>query len=321
MSDFKSIFGESAINFSNVSSNVGDSFISTGSRSLNNILTGNSEVGIVQRRMYELYGNEGCGKTTIALEAVASCQKFNGVAMIIDVEHALDPTYCKSLGIELNNVYVAEPDCGEQTFDMIAWGIENNVDLVIVDSVAAMSPRAEIEGEMGDANMGLHARLMGQGLRRTTNMLTKKRKTSIIFTNQLRMKIGVLYGNPETRPGGKALKFFASGAIIDLRDPRGQKVVEQSIETGKIINAKTTKNKLFQPYLTCKIHFDYGTGVNRIKDILQVLKESDLCEFTKKTVSIEGYKRMNIETFSDRMKKDKKFKGNIKLLLSGEENG
>lgn len=664
--NFKKSFGENAIDFSDVSSNIGESFISIGSKALNNILTGNALVGIVQRRIYELYGPEGCGKTTLALESVSSCQKNGGTAMIVDVEHALDPIYCRKLKIDLEKCEVGEPETMEQTFDMIQWGIENNYDLIIVDSVAAMSPLAEIEGDMGDANMGLHARLMGQGMRRITSMLTKKRKTSIIFTNQIRMKIGVMFGclhgdvkvpladgrsftireivekkikgevwaydeinkkfvnskiigyhkngkikrredfihfitngietkngffgftvtpehkiltkegwknskdikigdkilskytskinetlkdflygvfigdsylspvsknsvslilcdnvnenylkwkldklekfynfykngknyvitaeyellkmkklfdnrnpiimlknysdlsmalwimddghydhsyghnryiisikrfknnkrvldeisellfdlgfnssynlndgslsfsveatnliaskiakyipecmqyklpqqyknkykefilynkeeykecyvnvlkkrissrrqfknkikydltienysnylvgnidngiivhnSPETRPGGKALKFFASGAIIDLRDPRGQKTIEGKIETGKIINAKTTKNKLYQPYQTCKIHIDYGKGVNKRKDLLQVLKEKDLCEFTKKTISLEGYKRMSHADFSQMLKEDNELKDYIKELLN-----
>lgn len=320
MSGFKGTFGESAIDFTDISSNVGESFISTGSRSLNNILTGNSEIGIVQRRIYEMYGPEGCGKTTLALEAISSCQKNGGRGMIIDLEHALDPIYCKALGIKIEDCEVGEPGTMEQAFDMIQWGVADDIDLIMVDSVAAMTPRAEVEGDMGDSNMGLHARLMGQGMRRVTSMLTKKKKTSIIFTNQIRMKIGVMFGNPETRPGGKALKFFASGAIVDLRDPRGQKTVEDKIETGKVINAKITKNKLFQPYLTCKIHIDYGKGINKVKDMLQLLSVKGMCEFTKKTVTIEGYSRMSLDDFPSAMKEDKEFRKYIKTLLTGKDN-
>jgi recombination protein RecA len=318
LSDFKIVFGESAINFSDVSSNVGNSFISTGARTLNYILTGNPDIGIVQRRIYEYYGPEGCGKTTLGLESISSCQKGGGKAMIVDVEHALDPTYCKSLKINLNKCEVGEPGTMEKSFDMIQWGIENNFDLILVDSVAAMSPLAEIEGSMGDSNMGLHARLMGQGMRRVTSMITKNKKTSIIFTNQIRMKIGVLFGNPETRPGGKALKYFTSGAIVDLRDPRGQKTTENKIETGKIINAKTIKNKLWPPYQKCKIYVDYGKGVNKKKDLMQILKDKGVCEFTKKTITLEGYTRMSINDFSIAIKEDKELRKYIKEILNGE---
>lgn len=317
MGTFKEAFQESAVDFGSRDSNLGDSFISTGSRALNLIFTGHPEIGIVQRRIYEYIGWEGCGKTTLAIHAIADCQAKGGKGLYIDAEHALDPFYMQSLRVDINKLDIGEPDCGEQAFDMIEWGIANRYDLIVTDSVATMTPRREIEGDIGDANMGLHARLMGQGMRRINSKLTGNIPTSLIFINQMRMKIGVLFGNPETTPGGKAMRFFSS-VRLDMRDPRGQKVLEGKLETGKIINCKSIKNKLNPPFQTVKIHIDYGTGIDKIKDFAAAMKYLELAEVTKKMIRIKGRKQMNLDTFSQRMRKDKKFNHSMKnLLLEG----
>jgi len=300
LSDFQETFGESAIDFGRVASNIGDSDISFGSRTLNRIVTGYTNVGVVQRRIYELYGPEGSGKTTIALSAIASAQRKGGKVLLVDAEHALDPEYAAQIGVKVEELDVGEPDCGEQGLEMAEWGVSNGLSLVVIDSVAALSPRTELEGELGDSNMGLHARLMGQGLRRLTAMMRRNTPSAVIFINQIRFKLGVLFGNPETRPGGQALRFFAS-VIIDLRDPRGQKREESKVEVGKVINAKVVKNKIFSPYKRCKIPLTYGKGIDRLLDLAQVLKEMDLAEVTKKTIKIEGMKQINLSTFRERL--------------------
>ncbi len=317
MEEFKERFGESAVDFSKVKSNIGDSFISIGSRALNLSLTGHSEVGIVKRRIYEIYGPEGTGKTTLALEAIASCQRNGGRAMMVDAEHQLDPIYAKKLGVKLHLLDLGEPDSGEEAFDMIEWGIEQGEDLIVIDSVSAMTPTAEIEGEMGDAHMGLQARLMGQGLRRITSKLKAGVPTAIIFINQIRMKIGVMFGNPETRSGGFALKFFAS-ITIDLRTPRMKKIVESKEEIGKVIVAKTIKNKLYPPFKKCNVYLTYGKGIDKGKDLIEALVQVGAAEGSKKrsTVKIKGFNQMNRDTFVFKMKKDKEFSKKIKSMLN-----
>jgi len=314
--EFKKRFGESAIDFASIStSDIKGSFISSGSRCLNRILTGTTNIGIVRSRIYELFGTEGSGKTTLTLEAIVSCQRKKGKAMFIDAEHALDTDYAEQIGIDFKKLEVGQPDSGEEAFEMVIWGIENKFDLIVGDSVAAFVPIAEIEGDMDEDHMGLHPRLMGKGLRKVVMMLGKKNPTSIIFINQIRMKIGVMFGNPETTSGGKALKFFST-VRIDLRDPRGQKVVEGKEEIGKIINAKTVKNKIYAPFKKCKIHISYGHGVDKDRDLLQVLVDMEQAEMTKKTVDIKGFKQMNYSSFVSRIRKDKMFKRAIKGMLT-----
>jgi len=315
MSTFKETFGESVIDFTSVSKgDIADSFISSGSRCLNRILTGHSDVGVVHSRIYELYGTEGSGKTTIALASGASCHHKKGKVLFIDVEHALDQKYAEAIGVDFSKMEFAQPSSGEEAFKMIIWGIENKFDLIIVDSVAALTPIAELEGDMDTDYMGIHARLMGKGLRKVVMMLGRRNPTSIIFINQIRSKIGVMYGNPETTPGGRALKFF-SAVRIEFRDPRGGKVVEDGEEIGKIVNAKTVKNKVYAPFKKCKIHFTYGLGVDKMKDLAQALTDIGKAIMTKKTISIKGYKMMNYSTFADKIKTDKKFKKIIKDML------
>ena len=228
----------------------------------------------------------------------------------------MDPVYAKKIGVKLHLLDLGEPDCGEEGFEMIEWAISEGHDLVVVDSVAAMTPLSEIEGNIGDANMGAHGRLMGQGLRRVTNLLKKDVPTSILFINQIRTKLGVVFGNPETTPGGRALKFFAS-VRIDLRDPRMQKITEGKVEVGKKINAKTVKNKIYSPFKTCKIYLTYGKGVNKGRDLVQALVERDMATATKNTVIVKGYRQMNYSTFLERLKKDNSF---LSLLIDDKLN-
>src|SRR4030042_69444 len=313
---FRETFGASAVDFSQLSAAIGNSFISLGSRTLNYHITGNPEVGVVKRRIYEIFGPEGCGKTTLDLEAIANCQKKGGKVLMVDAEHALDQTYATAIGVDLDKLELGEPDCGEEALEMVEWGIDENYDLVVVDSVAALSPRAELEGDVGDSNIGLLARLMGRGLRRITSMLKSDVNTGIIFINQMREKVGVMFGNPETQPGGRALKHFAA-VRIDLRDPRGQKVLEVNIEIGKRINAKTVKNKLAAPFQKCTVHLSYGKGVDKAKDILQIMSDVGVVTVNKtfKIIKINGMQQMNFSTFLQKMRKDKKFLDKVKGTL------
>ena len=312
---FKEQFGESVIDFKSISrSDIGDSFISSGSRSLNNILTGTTNIGIVRSRIYELYGTEGSGKTTLTLEQIVSCQRKKGKPMFIDAEHALDMEYAMSIGVDFKKLEVAQPDCGEEAFEMMLWGIDNKFDLIVADSVAAFTPIAEIEGDMNQDFMGLHARLMGKGLRKVVMKLGKRNPTSIVFINQIRSKIGIIYGNPETTPGGRALKFWAA-VRVEIRDPRKGKEVEGGEEIGKAVNAKTVKNKIYPPFKKCKIHLSYGHGVDKQKDLVQVLVDTEKATATRKTINLKGFKQMNHSTFISRINKDKKFKKTIKGML------
>jgi len=318
MEEFKKRFGESAIDFASISrSDIKESFISSGSRSLNRTITGATNIGIVRSRIYELFGTEGSGKTTITLEAIVSCQRKKGKPMFIDAEHALDTDYAENIGVDFKKLEVGQPDSGEEAFEMIIWGIENKFDLIVGDSVAAFVPIAEIEGDMDQDFMGLHARLMGKGLRKVVMKLGKRNPTSIIFINQIRSKIGVMYGNPETTPGGRALKFFAA-VRLDLRDPRKQKEVEAGEEVGKAVNAKTVKNKIYAPFKKCKIHLSYGHGIDKEKDLVQVLVDMEAATATKKTINLKGFKKMNHSTFVNKIKTNKKFKSIIKKILKEE---
>jgi len=313
---FKSRFGESAIDFSIVKSyNIKDSFISLGSKYLNYIVTGHLDVGIVRGRIYEVYGTEGCGKTTLGLESIVSCQKKKGKAMFIDAEHSLDIDYAKRLKIDFNKLIFGQSDCGEEAFEMILWGMDNKYDLIVIDSVAAMTPIAEIEGDMDQHHMGLHPLLMGQGLRKVSNKLGARTPTALLFINQIRMKIGVMFGNPEVQPGGKALKFWAD-VRLELRDPRKLKIVRGGVEIGKSITAKTVKNKIYPPFKKCYIPIIYGEGINKARDAIYVLIDKKLATSDKNTVTLKGDKKsMNIFAFENRLKKDFMFRKRVSGLL------
>ena len=231
--------------------------------------------GVPRGRVIEIFGPESSGKTTLALQVIAEAQKKGGMAAFVDAEHALDAAYAKKLGVDLDNLLVSQPDNGEQALEIVEVIIRSNsVDVVVVDSVAALVPRAEIEGEMGEAQMGLQARLMSQALRKLTGAVSKS-KTSLIFINQLREKIGVMFGNPETTTGGRALKFYSS-VRIDIRRIGAIKDGENVV--GGRTRVKVVKNKLAPPFREAEFDVMYGEGVSREGDLIDIAVEHKIVE-------------------------------------------
>ncbi|KPJ66121.1 recombinase RecA [candidate division WOR-1 bacterium DG_54_3] len=221
--------------------------------------------GLPRGRVIEIFGPEGGGKTTVSLHAVAEAQKRGGVAAFIDAEHALDPVYAKKLGVDVNNLLISQPDYGEQALEIAETLIRSGaIDIIVVDSVAALVPKKEIEGEMGDAQVGLQARLMSQALRKLTAVISKS-KTSMIFINQLREKIGIMFGNPETTPGGRALKFYSS-VRLDVR--AAEKIKEGDKIIGTRVRVKVVKNKVAPPFRQASFVLIHGEGLLREADIL-----------------------------------------------------
>ena len=231
--------------------------------------------GMPRGRVVEVYGPESSGKTTLALQVIAQAHKMGGLAAFVDAEHALDSAYARKLGVDLDSLLVSQPDNGEQALEIVEVLVRSgSVDVVVVDSVAALVPRAEIEGEMGDSQMGLQARLMSQALRKLTGVVSKS-KTCLIFINQLREKIGVMFGNPETTTGGRALKFYAS-VRVDIR--RIAAIKDGDMVTGGRTRVKVVKNKLAPPFREAEFDVMYGEGISREGDLLDLAVEHKIVE-------------------------------------------
>ena len=254
--------------------------------------------GLPRGRIIEIYGPESSGKTTLALHAIAEAQKTGGIAAFVDAEHALDPAYAKKLGVDIDELIVSQPDTGEQALEIVDTLVRSNaIDVLVVDSVAALVPRAEIEGEMGDSHVGLQARLMSQALRKLTGSISRS-KCLVIFINQVRMKIGVMYGNPETTTGGNALKFYAS-VRLDIR--RTGQIKDRDDIVGNATRVKVVKNKVAPPFKQVEFDIMYGEGISKIGEILDLGVKAGVVEksgawFSYDSVRI-GQGRENAKTF------------------------
>ena len=267
--------------------------------------------GIPKGRIIEIFGPESSGKTTLALHMIAECQKRGGVAAFIDAEHALDPVYAKHLGVDIDNLIVSQPDTGEQALEIAEALVRSGaIDIIVVDSVAALVPKAEIDGDMGDSHMGLQARLMSQALRKLAGAINKS-KTVLIFINQLREKIGVMFGNPETTTGGRALKFYAS-VRLDIR--KIENIKQDGEVKGNRVRVKVIKNKVAPPFREAEFDIVYGEGISKAGNILDMAVNMDIIEKSGSWFSYDGDRigqgRENVKKY---------LKDNPKILEEVEE--
>ena len=258
--------------------------ISSGSLSIDNVL---GVGGFPKGRIIEIYGPESSGKTTLALQAIAECQKANGKCAFIDAEHAIDPKYAKALGVDIDELILSQPDSGEQALEIAEVLIKSGaIDLIVIDSVAALVPQAELDGEMGDSNIGLHARLMSKAMRKLAGSMSANNCTAI-FINQLREKVGVMFGNPEVTTGGRALKFYAS---IRLEVRKGEPIKSGSDVIGNKVNVKCAKNKVAPPFKSCTVEIYYGEGISHLSEIVSLGVEYGIIEKSGSWYSYKGEK-------------------------------
>ena len=269
--------------------------IPTGSIALDNAL---GVGGYPKGRIIEIYGPESSGKTTLALHMIAECQKLGGEAAFIDAEHALDPVYAKHLGVDIDDLIVSQPDTGEQALEIVEALVRSGaIDIIVVDSVAALVPKAEIDGDMGDSHVGLQARLMSQALRKLSGTINKT-NTIAIFINQLREKVGVLFGNPETTPGGRALKFYST-IRLDVR--RGEQIKSGDSVAGNKTNIKVVKNKVAPPFKSATVDIMYGEGVSHVGELVDLASQIGVIDKSGAWFSYKGEKigqgRENVKVF------------------------
>ena len=258
--------------------------ISSGSLSIDNVL---GVGGFPKGRIIEIYGPESSGKTTLALQAIAECQKAQGKCAFIDAEHAIDPKYAKALGVDVDELILSQPDSGEQALEIAEVLIKSGaIDLIVIDSVAALVPQAELDGEMGDSNIGLHARLMSKAMRKLAGTMSANNCTAI-FINQLREKVGVMFGNPEVTTGGRALKFYSS---IRLEVRKGEPIKNGSDVIGNKVNVKCAKNKVAPPFKSCTVEIYYGEGISHLSEIVALGVEYGIIEKSGSWYSYKGEK-------------------------------
>ncbi len=290
--------------------------VPTGSFSLDRAL---GVGGIPRGRIVEVYGPEMSGKTTLALSIIAQSQKKGGKCAFIDAEHAMDPEYAKRIGVKTSELLISQPDSGEEALQILENLVHSGIiEVVVVDSVAALTPRAELEGEIGDQHIGLQARLMSQALRKLT-AIASKTNTTIIFINQLRSQIGVMWGNPETTPGGRALKFYSS-VRLDVRRIAQIKKGEEVI--GNRVKVKVAKNKVAAPFKTAEFDIFYGEGISYLTDMINVAIKHGIITRTGNTYSFEGEKLgVGVDAVKQKLEEDKKIAGDLEKKLESVESG
>ena len=293
--------------------------ISSGSLSIDNVL---GVGGFPRGRIIEIYGPESSGKTTLALQAIAECQKGGGKCAFIDAEHAIDPKYAKALGVDVDELILSQPDSGEHALEIAEVLIKSGaIDLIVIDSVAALVPQAELDGEMGDSNIGLHARLMSKAMRKLAGSMSANNCTAI-FINQLREKVGVMFGNPEVTTGGRALKFYAS---IRLEVRKSEAIKNGSEVVGNKVNVKCAKNKVAPPFKSCTVEIYYGEGISHLSEVVSLGVELGIID---KSGSWFSYKGEKIGQGSDSVRAylkanpevDEEITEAIKLKLANKEN-